>query len=130
MKDISELNLPDDRRYTPEHVWIRKDGDSWVAGISDYAQDQLGEVAYVDLPAEGKSLPAHAEFGGIESVKSVNSLYMPVAGRVIAVNGALEDAPETVNADCYGEGWLVRIAPDDPSEAERLLSADAYRGQL
>lgn len=130
MKSIADLNIPEDRRYTSEHIWIREDGDAWLVGISDYAQDQLGEVAYVDLPSEGQNLGGHDEFGGIESVKSVNSLYMPVAGKVVAVNATLEDAPESVNAECYGSGWLARIVPDNPADVAKLLTAEAYRAQL
>lgn len=130
MKSVQELNLPDDRSYTDEHVWIRQDGDSWIAGISDYAQDQLGEVAYVDLPAKGKHLAAHDEFGGIESVKAVNALYMPVAGEVLEVNESLEDAPETVNADCYGTGWLIRLKPDNSEDAQKLMDGATYRKTL
>ncbi len=130
MKKNMELNLPDDRRYTKEHIWIKKDGDAWKVGVSDYAQDQLGEVAYVDLPSEGQSLAANDEFGNIESVKSVNALHMPVAGKVVAVNEVLEDAPEIVNADCYGAGWLAEIVPDNPADIDALLAAEDYRGQL
>ena len=96
MKTAAELNLPGDRRYTGEHVWIMPDGDSWLVGISDYAQDQLGEVAYVDLPSEGNALKGHDEFGSIESIKTVNALFMPVDGEIIEVNANLEDAPETL----------------------------------
>ena len=130
MKTAAELNLPQDRRYTNEHVWIKEDGDSYLVGISDYAQDQLGEVAFVDLPSLDQTLAAHDEFGGIESVKAVNALYMPVAGKVVEVNSSLEDAPETVNVDCYGAGWLVRIKADDPEEIAKLFTADAYRATL
>lgn len=127
MKAKDELKLPDDRRYTEEHIWIMPDGDAFLVGISDFAQDQLGEVAYVDLPVQGRNLAAHDEFGGIESVKAVNALFMPVAGKVAEVNEALEDAPETVNADCYGAGWLARIKPDNPQDVEKLMDASAYR---
>lgn len=130
MKPADELNLPSDRHYTKEHVWIMPDKDSWLVGISDYAQDQLGEVAYVDLPSEGKHLEAHDEFGSIESIKAVNALYMPVAGEVLEVNGALEDAPQTVNADCYKDGWLVKIRPDKGADVDSLMDADAYRASL
>lgn len=130
MKTAEALNLPDNITYTGEHVWVRKDGDMLVAGISDYAQDQLGEVAYVDLPAQGKHLNANDEFGSIESIKAVNALYMPVAGEVAESNSSLEDAPENVNADCYGDGWLIRIRPDNPADADTLLTAQAYRANL
>lgn len=121
-----DINIPGDRLYTDEHVWIKKEDGAWVCGISDYAQDQLGEVAYVDLPAADRHLEAHDEFGSIESVKAVNSLYMPVAGKITEVNTALEDSPESVNADCYGQGWLIRIEPDNPDDIQNLMGADAY----
>ncbi|MCX4310547.1 MAG: glycine cleavage system protein GcvH [Desulfovibrio sp.] len=130
MKTAAELNLPGDRRYTGEHVWIMPDGDSWLVGISDYAQDQLGEVAYVDLPSEGNALKGHDEFGSIESIKTVNALFMPVDGEIIEVNANLEDAPETVNADCYGAGWLARIKPANAADVDKLMDAEAYRASL
>ena len=130
MKSADEMNLPEDLNYTDEHVWVRQDGDTLVAGISDYAQEQLGEVAYVELPETGRHLNGHDEFGSIESVKAVNALFMPVAGEVVEVNSELEDAPELVNADCYGKGWIVRIRPDDPAAARALLDAAAYRALL
>lgn len=120
MKSKAELNLPNDRRYTNEHVWIKRDGSSFLVGIGDYAQDQLGEVAYVDLPSEGNTLEEHDEFGSIKSVKAVNALYMPVKGEILEINANLEDAPETVNADCYGAGWLVKIAPANAADVEKL----------
>lgn len=130
MKTIDALNLPDDRKYTNEHVWVRKDGDLLVAGISHYAQDQLGEVAYVDLPSQGHHLNAHDEFGSIESIKSVNALFMPLAGEVVEVNESLEDAPESVNMDCYGDGWLVKIKADNIADADALLTSAAYKSGL
>lgn len=130
MKTIDAINIPDDRKYTNEHVWVRKDGDLLVAGISDYAQDQLGEVAYVDLPSAGSHLNAHDEFGSIESIKSVNALFMPVSGEVVEVNESLEDAPENVNAACYSDGWLVKIKADNMADAEALLTAAAYKNAL
>ena len=130
MKSPDALNLPADIKYTAEHIWVKKDGDSLLCGVSDYAQDQLGEVAFVDLPSQDQQLAAHGEFGSVESVKSVNALYMPVAGTVTAVNGELEDNPSLVNGDCYGRGWLVRIAPDNMADVDRLMQADAYRGSL
>ena len=130
MKSADEMNLPEDLNYTDEHVWVRQDGDTLLAGISDYAQDQLGEVAYVELPETGCHLNGHDEFGSIESVKAVNALFMPVAGEVVEVNSELEDAPELVNVDCYGKGWIVRIRPDDPAAPRALLDAAAYRALL
>ena len=130
MKSADMVNLPEDLNYTDEHVWVRQDGDTLLAGISDYAQDQLGEVAYVELPETGRRLNGHDEFGSIESVKAVNALFMPVAGEIVEVNSELEDAPELVNADCYGKGWIVRIRPDDPAAAKALPDAGSYRALL
>lgn len=130
MKSPDALNLPAELLYTSEHVWVKKEGNDLLVGISDYAQDQLGEVAFVDLPSEGQQLPGHSEFGSVESVKSVNALYMPVAGTVTAINGELEDNPSLVNADCYGQGWLVRVTPDNAADVDKLMQADAYRASL
>ncbi len=130
MKTLDALNLPAELLYTSEHVWVKKEGNDLLVGISDYAQDQLGEVAFVDLPSEGKQLAEHGEFGSVESVKSVNALYMPVAGTVTAINGELEDNPSLVNGDCYGQGWLVRITPDNATDVDKLMQADAYRASL
>lgn len=118
-----------DRRYTAEHVWMLEQGRECVLGISDFAQDQLGEVQFVDLPGPGERFSAGGGFGSVESVKSVNTLYMPVSGRVIEVNSALEESPALVNADCYGAGWLIRIEADE-AEAEGLMEAESYRAFL
>lgn len=118
-----------DRRYTAEHVWMLEQGKECVLGISDFAQDQLGEVQYVDLPRPGERFSAGDGFGSVESVKSVNTLYMPVSGRVIEVNSALEGSPELVNTDCYGAGWLIRIEADE-AEGEGLMEAESYRAFL
>ncbi|WP_291448945.1 glycine cleavage system protein GcvH [Desulfovibrio sp.] len=130
MKTPDTLNLPTELRYTAEHVWIRKDGETYLAGISDYAQDQLGEVVFVDLTGGGSHLDAGEEFGSVESVKSVNSLYMPVSGTIVEVNAALEDAPILVNSSCYGDGWLVRLKVDDAVEVGALNDAETYRSLL
>lgn len=129
-KTVAELNLPADLKYTDEHIWARVDGDEIVVGVSDYAQDQLGEVVYVDLPSEGDSFNAGDEFGEVESIKSVNKLFMPVSGEVTAVNGELDATPTLLNASCYDKGWLIRIKPEKMDDADKLLSADAYRAAL
>ena len=129
-KTVAELNLPADLKYTNEHIWVRVDGDEVVIGVSDYAQDQLGEVVYVDLPSEGDSFAAGDEFGEVESIKSVNKLFMPVAGEVTAVNGELDGTPTLLNASCYEKGWLIRVKPEDMGAADALLSADAYKATL
>lgn len=104
MKDLDQVELPENIRYTSEHVWLRMDGEAALVGISDFAQDQLGEIAFVDLPAEGAHFKTGEEFGTVESIKSVSSLYMPVSGTVRTVNSALEDAPTLVNVEPYTEG--------------------------
>ena len=129
-KTVAELNLPSDLRYTDEHIWTRANGDELVIGVSDYAQDQLGEVVYVDLPSEGDSFNAGDEFGEVESIKSVNKLFMPVSGEVTAVNGDLDATPTLLNASCYDKGWLIKVKPEDMASVDKLLSADAYRAAL
>ncbi|MDO5536166.1 MAG: glycine cleavage system protein GcvH [Desulfovibrionaceae bacterium] len=130
MKELNELNLPDDRRYTAEHVWIKADGDSWLVGISDFAQDQLGEIAFVDLPSAGSEFAAGEEFGSVESLKSVNALYMPVAGTVAEANEELESTPTLVNVSAYEQGWMIRINAASPADADALLTAEQYRATL
>lgn len=117
---------PSDRRYSNEHEWVMVDGDIAAIGISDFAQDQLGEVVYVDLPSEGDTVSAGDSFGEIESVKSVSELFAPVTGEIVAVNDALSDAPETVNSDPHGDGWMIKVKMDDASEADALMSAEEY----
>ena len=117
---------PSDRVYSKEHEWVVVDGDVATIGISDFAQDQLGEVVYVDLPSEGDALTAGDSFGEIESVKSVSELFAPVTGEIVQVNAALDDSPETVNSDPHGDGWMIKIRVDDPSELDGLLTSEDY----
>jgi glycine cleavage system H protein len=124
------MEIRDGLRYTHEHEWIRVDGDEGVIGISDYAQDELGDVVYVDLPALGTLLTRGERFGEIESVKTVSELFAPATGEVTAVNEALADQPELVNQSPYDDGWMVRIVLADPTQLETLLDADAYRAEL
>jgi len=126
MKEISELVIPDDRRYAEDHEWVKVDGDAAVIGISDYAQDQLGDVVFVELPSVGAVFDKGAEFGTVESVKAVSELYMPIGGEVTAVNTELEDAPERVNADPYEGGWMIRVKAADPAEINALMDKAAY----
>ena len=122
------MEYPTDLKYTKEHEWTREEGDGRVrVGITDYAQDALGDVVYVDIPETGTQVKAGQPFGEVESTKSVSDVYSPVSGTVIERNGALEDTPELVNRDPYGEGWIVAIELADPSELVKLLDADAYR---
>lgn len=117
---------PSELKYDKEHEWVRLEGDIAVIGISHFAQHQLGEVVYVDLPSEGDHVNAGETFGEIESVKSVSELYSPVDGEIVAVNDALSDTPETVNEDPYGEGWMIRVQLADASQVEAMLSAEEY----
>jgi glycine cleavage system H protein len=118
--------VPGDLRYTKEHEWVRVDGDEVVVGITQFAADQLGDIVFVELPAAGKALEAHATFGVVESVKAVSDLFAPLTGEVVATNDALAGAPELVNSDPYGEGWMLRIRPADAAAVEALLDAAAY----
>lgn len=118
--------IPEDLRYTEEHEWVRSAGDDVEVGITDHAQEQLGDVVFVDLPPEGTAVEAGEAFGEVESTKSVSDLYAPVSGTVTATNEDLQDRPELCNSDPYGAGWLVRIQPDDAGAVEGLLDATAY----
>ena len=130
MKAISELNLPEDVRYTDDHEWAKQNGDVVRMGISDYAQDQLGDIVFVELPEVGSSFDKGDEFGTVESVKAVSELYMPIGGEVTAINEALADAPELVNSDPYGGGWMMEIKASDPAEPEALKSRADYLEML
>jgi glycine cleavage system H protein len=121
------MNIPADLYYTKEHEWLRVDGDSATIGVTDFAQRELGDIVYVEVPTKGKSLNQGDAFGTVEAVKTVADLYMPVAGEVIEVNPSLDKAPESVNSDPYGAGWMVRISIRDKSQLNSLLKADAYR---
>lgn len=125
MKEISELNLPADVRYTDDHEWAKVAGENVRVGISDYAQDQLGDIVFVELPEVGDSFEAGDEFGTLESVKAVSELYIPIGGEVVAVNGELEDTPELLNQDSYS-GWIIEVSPNDIKDLETLLDRDAY----
>ena len=117
---------PADLRYTKSHEWVRVEGDTATIGITDHAQEALNDIVFVELPKVGAEFAAEDEFGVVESVKSVSDLYLPVAGKVTAVNNALEDAPETLNKDPYGAGWLVKVKMQDPAAAKGLLSSADY----
>lgn len=117
---------PNDRVYSKEHEWVVVDGDIATIGISSFAQDQLGEVVYVDLPSEGDSLSAGDSFGEIESVKSVSELFAPISGEIVEVNSALSDTPETVNSDPHGAGWMIKVRMEDQGELDALLGAEDY----
>ena len=121
------MNLPEDLKYTKEHEWIRVSGNIATVGITDYAQDQLGEVVFVELPDEGEEFSKDDAFGSVESVKSVNDIYSPVSGKIIEVNDPVADSPEIVNDDPFGEGWLVKIELENNAELKELLSAKDYK---
>jgi glycine cleavage system H protein len=126
MKEISELNFPDDVRYAEDHEWARTQGETVAVGISDYAQDQLGDIVFVELPQVGDTFAKGDEFGTVESVKAVSELYMPISGEIVAVNTGLEDAPELVNNEPYGGGWMIEIKPQDTAELDAMMARDAY----
>jgi glycine cleavage system H protein len=117
---------PDDLKYTEEHEWVRRDGNRLVVGITSYAQDALGDVVYVDLPASGTRVEAGQPFGEVESTKSVSDLYAPVSGTIVDRNESLESAPELVNSDPYGEGWMVVIEVEDAASTDDLLDKAGY----
>lgn len=122
------MNVPADLRYTAEHEWVSRDGDDVVkVGITDYAQDALGDVVYVQVPEVGTRVDAGANFGEVESTKSVSEIYAPVAGTIVAVNDALTDSPGLLNDDPYGDGWICTIRVSDPAAIDALLDAAAYR---
>ncbi len=129
MKELDELHLPEDLGYTDDHEWARITGETVRIGVSDYAQDQLGDIVFVELPAVGDSFAKGEEFGTLESVKAVSELYTPMSGEVVAVNTALTDSPELINQDPYG-AWIIEIKPSDPGEFAQLHTAAAYLDML
>lgn len=126
MKELNELILPDELAYSKEHEWAQKSGEVIRVGISDFAQDQLGDIVFAELPEEGASFDQDEEFGTLESVKAVSEIYMPVGGTITAVNSQLEEKPELVNQDPYGQGWLVEVAPSDPGQLDALMDKNEY----
>ena len=124
------MNFPENIRYTSEHEWIRVEGDEAFVGITDYAQSELGEIVFIDVPTIGETVGQGEVFGSIEAVKTVSDLNMPVTGEVLEVNGALDAQPELVNNDPYGQGWIIRIAVKDAAELDNLMDAAAYQAIL
>ncbi|GAE15358.1 Glycine cleavage system H protein [Bacteroides pyogenes] len=124
------MNFPQNLKYTSEHEWIRVEGDIAYVGITDYAQEQLGDIVFVDIPTVGETLEANEVFGSIEVVKTVSDLFLPVAGEVLEQNEALEENPELVNKDPYGEGWLIKLKPADLKDVEGLLDAEGYKAVI
>ena len=121
------MNIPSNLRYTKEHEWIRVEGNEAYVGITDYAQSELGEIVFVDINTEGETLGQNEVFGSVEAVKTVSDLNMPVSGEVLAINEAINDQPELVNNDPYGEGWMIKITIDNPDELNNLLDAAGYQ---
>lgn len=124
------MNFPQNLKYTNEHEWIRVEGDIAYVGITDYAQEQLGDIVFVDIPAVGETLEAGETFGTIEVVKTISDLFLPVAGELLEQNEALEENPELVNKDPYGEGWLIKMKPTNVKDIEDLLDAEAYKAVI
>ena len=124
------MNFPENVKYTKEHEWIRLEGDVAYVGITDYAQEQLGDIVFVDIQTVGETLAADEVFGTIEVVKTISDLFLPVAGEVLEQNEALEEQPELVNKDPYGEGWLIKIKPAADADFDSLLDAEAYKALI
>ena len=124
------MNFPTHVKYTKEHEWIRQEGDVAYVGITDYAQEQLGDIVFVDIPTEGETLAADEVFGTIEVVKTISDLFLPVSGEILEQNEALADQPELVNKDPYGEGWIIKIKPDADADFDSLLDAEGYKALI
>lgn len=127
---MADYDFPEDLLYTNDDEWIRSEGEQVVVGVSDFAQHQLGDIVFVELPEIGGMIEAGAPFGTIESVKAVSDLLSPISGEVLSINEELEDAPEQVNESCYADGWLISVRPTDPSELDALLDVNAYRASV
>ena len=124
------MNFPEDLKYSKEHEWVRVSGNVATIGISDYAQDQLGEIVFVELPDEGEEFSKDDAFGVVESVKSVNDIYSAISGRILEINDPVVDSPEIVNEDPYGEGWLIKLEISDPKELNELMTAKQYQAYI
>lgn len=124
------MNFPDNLRYTKDHEWVLLEGNTATIGITEFAQRELGDIVYVDVPSRGKSLAAEEVFGTVEAVKTVSDLFLPLSGTVTEVNAGLETEPELVNSDPYGKGWIIKMTVSDPAEAENLLDAAKYSSMV
>ena len=121
------MNIPAELKYTKDHEWVRIEGEEAVIGITDFAQSELGDIVFVEVETEGESIDSEEIFGSVEAVKTVSDLYMPLSGEVLSFNSELEDAPEVINSDPYGEGWMIRVKISDTSEIDTLLTAEQYK---
>jgi len=124
------MNFPNNLKYTKDHEWVLVDGDVATIGVTDFAQSELGDIVFVDISSQGDTLSAHEVFGTVEAVKTVSDLYMPVSGEVIEVNASLDSAPETVNSDPYGDGWMVKVKMSNPAELDGLMSHADYTAMV
>ena len=130
MKEIAELFFPEDLRYAEDHEWVKKNGGNMRIGISEYAQDQLGDIVFVELPEVGDIIERTVQFGTVESVKAVSELLMPVGGEIVAVNTSLQESPELVNSDPYDNGWMIEVNLGNPTEYDELMDKDGYLNRL
>jgi glycine cleavage system H protein len=121
------MNFPETLHYTKDHEWVKVEGDTAIIGITDFAQKELGDIVYVDIPSQGQSLAQHEVFGTVEAVKTVSDLFMPLSGEVVEVNAGLDSAPESVNSDPYGNGWMVKVKMSNAAEVSGLMSAADYK---
>lgn len=124
------MNIPDNLKYTKDHEWLKVDGEEVIIGITDFAQGELGDIVFVEIETQGEQLAKEEVFGTIEAVKTVSDLYMPVNGEVLEVNSKLEDTPEIINQDPYGDGWLIKVKLEDVGEIDGLMDAKAYKGHI
>ena len=121
------MNFPADLKYSKEHEWVRLEGNTATIGVTDFAQKELGDIVYVDIASKGKTVKQHEVFGTVEAVKTVSDLFMPLSGDVMEVNSGLDAAPESVNSDPYGNGWMIKLKISNPAEVDGLMKADAYK---
>ena len=124
------MNIPSELKYTKDHEWVKIDGDIATIGITDFAQSELGDIVYVEVETVDETLAAEEIFGTVEAVKTVSDLFLPLSGEIIEFNGALEDEPEKVNSDPYGDGWMIKVKCSDLTEVDGLMSADAYKSLI
>ena len=130
IKELITMNLPENLKYTKEHEWIRVEGDTAVVGITDFAQGELGDIVFVEIETVGETLDMGETFGTVEAVKTVSDLFMPVTGEILEFNEGLEDKPELINKDAYGDGWMIKVKISDPSQLDELMDAAAYQAML